>query len=194
MGLFDDNPMHYDVNEAANLVGLDFLVNCIVNSWGEIAAVYTGTLDTVHAAAVKDAKNHYLTPTTRDKDIVIANNFTKANETRIGLSVALPVVKNTGGDIVLIGNTPDGQATHYLLGPFGKTMWADLHQTLVLPPHINHLIVFSEYPHRGSSWMDDNEKVIYINKWDEVLEVLQKYHGPDTKVSLFPNSAIQYCV
>ena len=31
MGIFDHNPMHKDIDEAANLAGLDVLINCIVN-------------------------------------------------------------------------------------------------------------------------------------------------------------------
>jgi len=196
MGIFDNNSMHYDVDEAANLVGLDVLINCVVNMWGETVAVHAGAMAPAHAAAVQESKTHYLTPMVKGKDIVIANTFAKVNETRIGLGIAYPAVNTGGGDVVLIANAPEGQVTHYLLGPFGKTTWAKQHQLFrsEVPQHVNHLIVYNEYPHRGSSWLDEDDKILYLDKWDDVLKLLQKSHGTDTKVAVYPNAEIQYCV
>jgi len=195
MGIFDKNPMHYDVDEAANLVGLDVLINCIVNMWGETVAVYAGAMEPAHAAAVQEAKTHYLTPKVEGKDIVIANTFAKVNEAAIGLGIAYPALNTEGGDIVLIANCLEGQATHYLTGPFGKTTWAKQHRRAAIPPRINHLIVYNEYPHPGSSWFDENDKIMYLDRWDDVLQLLEKFHGADdTKVAVYPNAEIQYRV
>jgi len=194
MGIFDNNPLHYDIDEAANLVGLDVLINCIVNMWGETVAVYAGAMEPAHAAAVQEAKTHYLTPKVEGKDIVIANTFAKVNETSIGLGIAYPTVNIGGGDVVLIGNCPEGQATHYLLGPFGKTTWGKQHLQSAVPQHINNLVVYNEYPDPGSSWFDEDDKILYFSRWDDVLKLLQKSHGADTKVAVYPNAEIQYCV
>ena len=196
MGIHDENPLRSDIDEAANLVGLDVLINCIVNMWGETVSVYAGAMEPTYAAAVQEAKTHYLTPKVEGKDIVIANTFAKANETLIGLSIAYPAVNTEGGDIVLIGNAPEGQATHYLLGPFGKTTWAKQHQFFrsEVPQHVNHLIVCNEYPHPGSSWFDEDDKILYFSRWDDVLKLLQKSHGTDTKVAVYPTAEIQYCI
>lgn len=119
MGIFDDNPMRLDIEEAATLAGLDVKIDCIVNTWGETAAIFAGALIPAYAAAVQEAKAHYLTPRAEDKDIVIANTFAKANEAATGLMTAFPAVSSRGGDVVLICNAPEGQVTHYLLGwPF----------------------------------------------------------------------------
>jgi len=193
MGIFDNNPMRVDIDEAANLVGVDVLINCIVNMWGESVAIFAGAMEPAYAAAVKEAKTHYLTPTVEGKDIVIANNFTKANEAPIGLDIAYSAVNTGGGDVVLIANCPEGQATHYLLGPFGKTTWAKQHQRSEIPQHINNLIVYNEYPHPGSSWLDEDNKILYLDRWDDVLKLLQESHGADTKVAVYPNAEIQYC-
>ena len=191
-GIFDENPMHFDNDEAAKLVGLDMVINCILNTWGETVSLYAGDMDAVHTAAVKDGKANYLTPKVTGKDIVIANTYAKVNEARLGLAIAYPTL-NKGGDVVLIANAPEGQATHYLLGPFGKTTWAIQHNRYQVPEHVHRLIVFSEYPHRGSSWLDENEKIIYLDKWDDVVSCLQESQGSDAKVAVYPNSEIQYC-
>jgi len=194
MGIFDNNPMRADIDEAANLVGLDVLINCIVNMWGETVSVYAGAMEPAYAAAVQEAKTHYLTPRVKGKDIVIANTFAKVNETSIGVGIAYPAVNTGGGDVILIANAPEGQVTHYLSGPFGKTTWGKLRPQRVVPQHVNHLIVYNEYPHPGSSWFEKNDKILYLDRWDDVLKLLQKSHGADTKVAVYPNAEIQYCV
>jgi nickel-dependent lactate racemase len=194
MGIFDNNLLRSDIDEAAKLVGVDVLINCIVNTWGESVAMYTGAMEPAYAAAVQEAKTHYLTPRVKGKDIIIANTFAKVNETRIGLGIAYPAVNSGGGDVVLIGNAPEGQVTHYLIGPFGKTTWAKQHRRSEVPQHVNHLIVYNEYPHPGSSWLDEDDKILYFSRWDDVLKLLQKSHGTDAKVAVYPNAEIQYCV
>ncbi len=194
MGIFDNNPMRFDIEEAVALAGLDVLINCIVNIWGETVSVYAGAMEPTHAAAVQEGKAHYLTPKVEGKDIVITNTFAKVNETRNALGIAYPAVNTGGGDVVLIANAPEGQATHYLVGPFGKTSWGKQHQRSAVPLHVNHLIVYNEYPHPGSSWFDEDDKILYLDRWDDVLQVLQKSHGADTKVAVYPNADIQYCV
>ena len=195
MGIFDNNPMVADIEEAATLAGLDVLINCIVNMWGETVAIFAGALRPAFAAAVQEAKTHYLTPRLEGKDIVIANTFAKANEAFIGVNITYPVVNRDGGDVVLIANAPDGQVTHYLLGPFGKTVWGKLGQWPTRAPrHFNHLIIYTEYPDNASpGWFEKSDKILFLHRWDDVLQVLQKSHRTDTKVAVYPNAEIQYC-
>jgi len=192
-GIFDNNPFRVCVHEAANLAGLDVLINCIVNMWGETVAVYAGALDPAYAAAVKEAKTHYLTPTIKGKDIVIANTFAKVNEAHIGLGIAYPAVNTRGGDVVLIANAPGGPVTHYRAGGFGKIIQARRHQQSGIPQHINHLITYTEYPDAKWNHFEEPDKALLMYKWDDVLKLLQQSHGADTKVAVYPNAEIQYC-
>ena len=194
MGIFDHNPARIDIEEAAALAGLDILINSIVNMWGETVAIFAGALKPAYAAAVQEAKTHYLTPRVEGKDIVIANTFAKANEAWIGLPVAYTGLKPEGGDIVLLGNTPEGQVTHYLLGPFGETIWGPLRRERKIPPQVNRLIVYTEYPDLASRvWFGNGDKTLFLHKWDDVLQTLQEIHRKDAKVVVYPNAEIQYC-
>jgi nickel-dependent lactate racemase len=194
LGVFDDNPLRLDIEEAATLAGLDVLISCLVNGWGETVAVFSGTLALSYAAAVKEAKAHYLTPMVEGKDIVIANTFTKANESWLGLSNAFRTISPSGGDVVLIANIPEGQVTHYLLGSFGKTNPAPLRSPVKIPQHINHLIVYSEYPDlAGRAYFEASDKVLAMSKWSNVLSKLREFHGTQAKVAVYPNAEIQYC-
>jgi nickel-dependent lactate racemase len=191
-GIFEENPMRMDIEEAARLARLDVMINCLINSWGETTAVFSGALEPSYRAAVQAAKDHYLTPRAEGQDIVIANTFAKANEGFIGAAIAYGSVK-PGGDVVLIANAPDGQVTHYLLGTFGNTSFAPLRQGARVPPHVNRLIVFSEYPDLASrSWFGEPDKVIFKHNWDEVIELLSS-HKENIKVTVYPNAEIQYC-
>jgi len=195
MGVFDNNPMRFDIEEAVALAGLDVLINCIINIWGETVAIFAGAMIPSYTAAVQEAKAHYLTPRAEGQDIVIANTFAKANEVFIGINITYPAVSREGGDVILIANAPDGQVTHYLLGSFGNTSQGKLRRRLRIPDYFNHLIVYTEYPDlAGRSWFGESDKLLFLHSWDNVLQVLQEFHGADTKVAVYPNADIQYCI
>jgi hypothetical protein len=163
------------------------LINCLVNMWGETASIFAGALIPTYLAAVNEAKTHYLTPTAQGKNIVIANAFAKASESGIGLRIASNALSSEGGDVVLIANAPEGQVTHYLTSSFGRG-----NRQRTLPPNVNHLITYTEYPEMTSvSGFAQSDKVLFLHKWDEVIQVLQKFHGANTRVAVFPNADIQ---
>ena len=192
MGLFDENPMRTDLEEAATLSGLDVMINCLVNSWGETTAVFAGALIPSYAAAVETAKPHYLTPQAEGMDIAIVNTFAKANEAFIGTAIGYRAV-GPGGDVVLIANAPDGQVTHYLLGPFGGSSFGLLRRGGRVPSQVSRLIIFTEYPDMASrSWFGESDKVFFAHKWDDVLTMLAQSHGAGSRVAVYPSAEIQY--
>jgi len=73
--------------------------------------------------------------------VVIANSFAKVSECEAGLEIAFPAVKAGGGEVVLIGNSPDGHVAHYLAGPWGKTNRSTLQMQVKFPPRVKRLII-----------------------------------------------------
>jgi nickel-dependent lactate racemase len=194
MGAYQDNPRRRDINEAADIVGLDMKIDAVVNMWGEATDIFAGAPDPAYAAALEKAKAHYLTPAARDKDIVIANTFAKANEAISGLMVAFPSLSQRGGDVVLIANAPEGQVTHYLMGPFGESIGGKLSLKMKPPANVNRLIIFSEYPELSSrNYLEDTDKLRMVQDWKGVLKLLEEDHKSGAKVAVYPNSDIQYC-
>ena len=195
MGVFDNNPLRLNVEEAVALVGLDVKVDCIVNMWGETVSIFAGAPKPAYEAAVGEAAAHYLTPKAKGEGIVIASTFAKANEgIMIGLNTAFSAISPKGGDIVLIANAPDGQVTHYLMGSFGKTTSGKLKLQVKIPQYVNHLIIYSEYPDvAGRGYIEQLDKVLFMSNWNDVLRFLQEFHGANAKVAVYPDAEIQYC-
>jgi len=54
--------------------------------------------------------------------------------------------------------------------------------------------VFNEYPDLTiTGYIVPQEKISIVTSWDAVIRLLQKFHGDQTKVAVYPNSEIQYC-
>ena len=195
MGVFDDNPLRLNIEEAAALVGLDIKVDCLLNEWGEAVAVFAGALKPAYQAAVGAAKSHYVTPRPGDEDIIIANTYAKANESiMIGLNTAFKVARPQGSDVVLIANVPDGQVTHYLLGTFGRKTRGNIALVARIPHHVNHVLVYSEYPDlAGRAYIEKSDKVSFMDDWGDVVRALERFHPDGARVAVLPSADIQYC-
>ncbi|MBW2065025.1 MAG: DUF2088 domain-containing protein [Deltaproteobacteria bacterium] len=188
---YERNPRRLDMEEAAALVGMDFLVECIYNMRGDTVAIFSGA-SVAHEACVQEARTHYLTTQAEGKDIVIANTFAKSTEAATGLKTIVSV-SHEGGDFLLICNAPEGQVVHYLMGPWGKTIGGRMRLRFPVPPHINHFIVYTEYPDiAGLGWFEPSDKILHLNKWDDVVDILQGSHGDHPTVAVYPNADVQY--
>jgi nickel-dependent lactate racemase len=198
MGLYDENSFRKDIEECAGLAGIDFLVNVVINLWGETVSVYAGEWRQAYARAVEEARDHYRAKRFSDLDIVIANGYAKANEAAmLGLGEALPFLDRStqaSTSVVIIGNAPEGQISHYLLGRWGNHCTPQLKSPAppLYPPSLKQVIFYSEYPHPGSSPWGEDAPVIYLSHWDEVLNALQKFHGSDSRVGIIPDVTNQY--
>jgi nickel-dependent lactate racemase len=192
MSYIEGNLFRQDIEEAAEIAGIDLMITTLLNLWSDNSWICAGDWKQVFAEAAAKAKLHYRTPKTLDKDIVIANNYAKVSECMIGMAASIPMVTPTGGDIVNIANAPEGQVTHYLAGTFGKSTYAVLYTPCQIPDSVNRFISYNEYPHRGSDWYPPHDKIFYLSKWDKVLEALVKEHGQRAKVAVIPDATNQY--
>jgi nickel-dependent lactate racemase len=193
-GEISATPAYRDMEEAANLAGLDMTIECIVNQWGDTVALFAGALEPTHEASVREAKSHYLTPKAEDKDIVIANTYAKASLWNSALEVA-GSVKNSGGDFVIIANAPDGMVVHYLSSRWGTTIGGRgaRGRPEEIPAHFNRLMVYTEYPVAADMLsFRDSTRLALMASWDDVLKVLQEVHGDGAAVAVYPSADIAY--
>ena len=41
-------------------------------------------------------------------------------------------------------------------------------------------------------YFQELDKVLFMHRWDDVLQALQEFHGANARVTVFPNADIQY--
>ncbi|UCD09042.1 MAG: DUF2088 domain-containing protein, partial [Dehalococcoidales bacterium] len=191
----DGNPLHADAMEIAKMVGLDMLINTIVNSRGETVNVFAGALEPAYRAAYEEGKKHYAVVNTQDADITIVNNFIKASEFMVAMKPGMQALQPEGGSVVLISSSPSGQVIHYMYDNFGKFIAGDAYFGIEISPHVKNFVIYNEFPEAKIPYRFKNpEQVIQTKNWTEVIAILQKDHGPGSKVSVFPNADTQYFI
>jgi nickel-dependent lactate racemase len=111
-GVLEGNPVHEDMVEAAKLAKVNFIVNVVLNSEGEIVKAFAGDLEQAFYEGVKLVDEMYRVQVDRKADIVVVSpglhpagvNLFQAYK---GVDNALGVVKR-GGVIILVAECPEG--------------------------------------------------------------------------------------
>jgi nickel-dependent lactate racemase len=73
IGILDGNPINEDMVEAAKMVGVNFIVNVILNSWKKIAKVVAGDLIKAHLIGVKFYEQYGRVKVGEPANIVVAS-------------------------------------------------------------------------------------------------------------------------
>ncbi|UCB61450.1 MAG: nickel-dependent lactate racemase [Candidatus Bathyarchaeota archaeon] len=106
------NPVHEDMVEAARLAGVDFILNVVTNSAGEIVQVFAGDMEQSFFEGVKLVEEMYKVPIDRRGDIVVVS--AGGHPADINLYQAYKAVDNAlncvkrRGVIVLVAECPEG--------------------------------------------------------------------------------------
>ena len=111
-GILEGNPVHEDMTEAARLAKVDFIVNVVTNSKGEIVQAFAGDLEQAFLEAVKLVDEMYRVTVERRGDIVVVSpggypadlNLYQAYK---AVDNAMEAVKR-GGVIILVAECPEG--------------------------------------------------------------------------------------
>ena len=115
LGQIDGNRFQQFVREAAQAIGLKFVVNVVLNGEGQAIAVQAGDPIAVHEALVTVARSVYEVPVPRQYEVVIAQvdppkdvNLYQASRaaTYIGLSATPPI--SPSGVIIVAARCPEG--------------------------------------------------------------------------------------
>jgi len=187
----EENVLRLDSEEAAKMIGLDIIVNVLVDLRRNSTDIFAGDVVRAQREGVEVAKEHYRTPVLSEADVVVSNAYSKASEAAIA---SWPVVTlKEGGDFVLIVNAPTGQVTHYVHGRWGTKVFGDLY---LAPPSIlnraGRIILLSEQ-HEQQPWLElvPPEKTVKVKTWKEVIEELKNKHKHEAKVAVYPDATIQ---
>ncbi len=197
LGNFENNIMRAECDEAGDLAGLNFKIDCLINRRGAITDLYAGTFRATHAAGAEEGKIHYGIPFSSGYDIVVSNAYAKANEAGIALLLALQTLRSdAGGTAVLIADAPEGQVPHYVMRSWG-TDYGGAHYSPkppgVMPLLMKKLIVLAPHPDRTSQDLFcHNDDALILKTWDEVLKVLEELYPGAAKVAVIQDGTMQY--
>jgi nickel-dependent lactate racemase len=111
-GVLDGNPVHEDMTEAARLAKVDFILNVVTNSRGEIVKAFAGDLEQAFLEAVKLVDEMYRVTVDRRADVVVVSPGGYPADLNLyqsykALDNALEVVKRNGV-IVLVAECAEG--------------------------------------------------------------------------------------
>jgi nickel-dependent lactate racemase len=115
LGRIDGNPFQQFVRDAAEAIGLKFVVNVVLNGEGEAVAVRAGHPIAVHDALIKIARSGHEVPVDQMYDLIITKvdppkdvNLYQASRaaTYIGLSANPPL--REGGVLIIEARCPEG--------------------------------------------------------------------------------------
>ena len=190
----EDNTLRLDIEEAAKMAGLDVIVNAVTNLHRDTVGLFVGDQIAAYREGVKLARRVYATEIPSEPDIVIANAYAKAKEGTVVVGVGSKLLRKEGGDLVIIGNIPEGQICHYLRRSFGKNMGGRLWSPRKkLPPRVKRMIVLGPYVDKaGLDWIGPPQLTTIANSWPEIIDMLKTSHGGKAKVAVIPDATLQY--
>ncbi len=177
-------------------VGLDCIVNVVVNAHREIAALVVGDMIHAHRAGVRQARQIYATELPRQPvDIAICNAYPKDTDflqsnmaLNILRSAPRPIVRE-GGAVVIISASPEGRGHHGLFAPGMRYG----------PPFTREHASDAPLVHREvqtlsfSPWVTpaDARTPAHFRRWDALIAHLRKRYGDRARVAVFPCGSIQ---
>ncbi|MCD6519695.1 MAG: DUF2088 domain-containing protein [Anaerolineae bacterium] len=188
------------IDEVARMVGLEYIVNPLLNGEGGIMAMVAGDPQEAYWHGVELGKELYRTPLPEGVDIVVSNSWPKDTEATQADMSLVPFwgtqkrILNDGGTIVTVTACPEGLGFHSVMGP--GTLFKIFARSGVggavakVPPA--RRIIFS--PNLNRYDVEDiwGKEAIFCKTWPEVIEQLRQYHGDAPRVGVFPYGAIQY--
>lgn len=194
-----DNNMRKNMEELVGKVGLDFIVNVVLNDKMQIADLYSGHFIKAHRAACTRASEMLKTELVPNADINILSAFPKDTEySQIGTCFAVLgnykedcVAEN--GTIVAMTAASEGAGFHSLFGP-GMRLFSP-HNDNIPPAELKgtETLICSD----GVTSTDIQQfwigkaPVVYPD-WNSVLEkLMQKYDGKKPLVAIYPMGALQ---
>lgn len=118
LGWINGNMMHEESSEAARMAGVDFIVNVVNNTDGEIADIFVGELDKAFIEGVKLCNSIHQITVSEKADIVVTSpgGFPRDFDLHQSQKAVVPAEMccKKGGVIVLVTEARDG------IGKFGS--------------------------------------------------------------------------
>lgn len=200
IGHVKDNARRAEIENAAEMVGIDFAVNTISNSKGKTAGIYAGNLTASYNAAVTFAQKVYATNVRYNLDVGVFNAFPKDNGIIQSFN-ALNIwstrdkdkqVVKPGGTIVICSSCPDGVGYHGLSDK-GMRLYVMRNKHGSFKDILSDRKIIFFAPTLISRDIHDflPKSVLHFKKWSQVIEELNKTYTSTIDVGVFPCGPLQ---
>lgn len=189
-GKISENEFLLDLEEGANIVGIDFIINQIINGSMKCSDLICGDVISAHRAGSKIARNHYSTEIVNDADIVIVNSYPMDYEPYKALYGDIANSVKSGGHVVVLAHDPRGLRGHYLTGRFGRDYGSRMWDPNEIVKDVESVIVVSPYHSLADEAESCGTNSIWVEYWNEALDILMNYHD-DPVVAVYPTASIQ---
>lgn len=188
------------IEEVARIVGLEYIVNPLLNGEGEVMAMVAGHPEQAFNRGVEIGKELYATTVPQGMDVVVCNAWPKDSEgtqagmARVPLSSAGVQCVRDGGAIVITAACPEGLGYHSVMGPgtlyrmmtraraSARNTERPCLREIIFAPTLNKYDVRNQF----------GPEMIHYTAWEDVLADLTEHYGPSAKACVFPYGAIQY--
>jgi nickel-dependent lactate racemase len=122
--VIEGNDFRADLEEAAEMTRLDFVVNAVMGVSRDIVGLFVGDMIAAHRQGVALAEQAYAVAAERDVDINIVSAYPEdydlvQSTKAMGKGMGTDSLK-AGGSVLLVTACPDGAGYHSLYGPTGK--------------------------------------------------------------------------
>lgn len=119
-GVVKDNPLHHELVEAARMVGVDFIVNTVMNEHNETLRVASGDLEATHDTLIKTVLHSRSVEVPEKAEIVLTTNggwpldqnfYQSVKGLGVVTRLERPIIKE-GGVIILTTRCEEGFGRH----------------------------------------------------------------------------------
>jgi len=199
IGMVKGNECRKCIEEMVSKIGLDFVLNVVVNSQRQITGVFAGDPIKAHREGVKFASKAYFTHLNSEcYDIGIFNAYPMDTEFYQGnkalnvlFSAKRKCIVRKGGAVILATNASEGRGFHSLYGPRMR-----LHRDWTDQPLFKErlegrrLFIFSPNVSKKDVMEYVSSQVPFFKTWEGLVRALSEiYKKP--KVVVFPSGSLQ---
>lgn len=200
-GNLDNNPVRQDIEQAAAMTGVDFIVNVVLDEHKQIVRAVAGDLVKAHREGCRFLDSMYMKPIEKRADIVIvsqggAPKDLNLYQTQKALDNAKHAVRK-GGAIILIGSCKEGLGSkvfedwlmaaptaHSMIERIGKQFQLGGHKAAAIAMVLENAEIYLV-----SDLEDDFVEKIFLKPAHSAQEALDKAFerlGPDATVLCMP--------
>jgi len=185
-----------DIEDIADIVGLDFSINVIMNEIGESIDLFAGHYRNAHRRTMEVAKEVYKTQLTQDNQICFLNAYPEDSELNQALKclnllmIAPTAFLQRKGSIVFMSSSYEGRGYHSLIAETGAKLYSNYGDMVIWKAFVKKRNVFYYSPNVSESDLYHffPENVILIKEWGDLILELEKLHGTSPKACIVPTS------